>query len=282
MFRQEKITHRFLACGAETRIVEADGSVSWRYPLGTRDGWVLPGGNLLLTITRGQAGFPHGGVREIAPDGRVLMEYQGTQDEVDTSHRQPNGETIVTEAGPNPRLVILDRKGQPTGGFNLPSQRENTHMQQRMTRRLRNGNFLVPHLLDRIVREYTPDGEIVWEAKTPNMPFTAIRSKNGHTLVGCTHGNLVVELDRRGRIVWQLTNSDLQGEPLKDCCGVQLLPTGHIVVTSYATTANQIKLQEVTRDKKVVWTYTDDKPFGIHHFQILDTNGRPLPWPAMK
>ena len=38
-----------------------------------------------------------------------------------------------------------------------------------------------------------------------------------------------------------------------------------------------MKLTEVTRGKKIVWTYTDDRPrSGIHHFQILDTNGKPL------
>ena len=40
--------------------------------------------------------------------------------------------------------------------------------------------------------------------------------------------------------------------------------------------ANRTKLIEVTREKKVVWTYTDETPHGIHHFQILDTNGKPL------
>ena len=29
-------------------------------------------------------------------------------------------------------------------------------------------------------------------------------------------------------------------------------------------------------DKKLVWKHTDDKKFGIHHFQILDTNGKAL------
>jgi len=33
---------------------------------------------------------------------------------------------------------------------------------------------------------------------------------------------------------------------------------------------------EVTPEKKVVWTYTDEGKNGIHHFQILDTNGKPL------
>ena len=41
------------------------------------------------------------------------------------------------------------------------------------------------------------------------MPFTAIRLQNGHTVIGCTHGNMVVEVDANGETVWQLTNQDL-------------------------------------------------------------------------
>ena len=34
-------------------------------------------------------------------------------------------------------------------------------------------------------------------------------------------------------------------------------------------------MTEITRDKKIVWTYTDDRKGGIHHFQILDSLGKP-------
>jgi hypothetical protein len=32
---------------------------------------------------------------------------------------------------------------------------------------------------------------------------------------------------------------------------------------------------EVTPEKKIVWTYTDDRKPGVHHFQILDAEGKP-------
>ena len=47
-------------------------------------------------------------------------------------------------------------------------------------------------------------------------------------------------------------------------------------MTSHHAGAGQVKLFEVTRDKKLVWTYTDARPSGIHHFQILDTDAKPL------
>ena len=46
------VKHSFIAFGGETRIVGEDGKVEWTYPEGTRDGWVLPNGNILLTLSR--------------------------------------------------------------------------------------------------------------------------------------------------------------------------------------------------------------------------------------
>ncbi|MFN3652114.1 MAG: hypothetical protein ACK47B_21265 [Armatimonadota bacterium] len=266
-----KITHSFLATGPETRIVDGSGKVVWSYPKGTRDGWVLPNGNLLLTLS----GKP-GSVVEVTRDQKVVFEFQGSQDELDTAQRLRNGNTLISEAGKNPRLLEVDPEGKIVKELPLPSQRNDTHMQQRMSRRLRNGNTLVPHLWDRVVREYSPDGKPVWEVKTPHMPFTAIRLENGNTLIGCTWGNLVIEVDPKGETVWQVTNDDLPGDPLNDCCGVQRLPNGNTVITSYRAKPNETRLTEITRDKQIVWTYTDDRPGGIHHFQILDTNGERL------
>ena len=95
----------------------------------------------------------------------------------------------------------------------LQAQTKDHHLQTRMARKLANGNYLVPQLLDKVVREYTPEGKVVWEVKTPDWPFTAIRLDDGNTLIGCTLGNLVIEVDPKGEIVWQVTNDDLPGKP---------------------------------------------------------------------
>ena len=104
------------------------------------------------------------------------------------------------------------------------------------------------------MREYAPDGQIVWEAKTPEepkeaWPFTAIRLPDGNTLATCTHANMVVEFDKAAKIVWQLTNDDLGKPLLKDPCGAQRLPNGNTVITSYGQGgAGEVKLLEVTRE----------------------------------
>ena len=276
-----KITHSFFVAGGDTRVVAADGKVTWEYPLNTRDGWVLPDGHFLLTVSKCDK-FPGGGVVELSKTGETLFQYKGQQEEVNTSQLLPSGNFMLTEAGPKPRILEVTREGKTVVEVPLTCQVTNFHMQSRMTRKLPNGNYLVPQLLDKVVREYTPEGKIAWEVKTPNMPFTAIRIGNGNTVINCTYGNMVIEVDPSGKTVWQVSNDDLPGKPIKDACGGQRLPNGNTVLTSYAASGDAIKLMEITPEKKVVWTYTDGKNHGIHHFQILDTNGQPLAGNPMK
>ncbi len=270
-----KITHSFLACGGETYLVDGTGKATWTYPHSSRDGWVLPGGNVLLALGKGKR-YPGGAAVEVTRAGKMLFEFKGTQSEVNTVQPLENGNVLLTEAGNRPRLVEIDRKGKIVVEVLLQAQTRDHHLQTRMARKLANGNYLVPQLLDKVVREYAPGGKVVWEAKTPHWPFTAIRLDDGNTLIGCTLGNLVIEVDRKGNTVWKLSNDDLPGKPINDACGVQRLPNGNTVVTSHHAVAGQIKLLEVTRDKKLAWTYTNARPSGIHHFQVLDTNGVPL------
>lgn len=288
--RQESdtgITHAFLATGPATYITDGSGAIVWTYPANTRDGWVLPGGNVLLAITR-SADFPGGGAVEVTRDGKVVFRFKGTQSEVNTVQTLGEGRYLLTEAGPKPRLLEVDRQGKVLVEVPLQAQTKDTHLQSRMTRELGGGNYLVPQLLDKVVREYTPAGKVAWEARTPDeppecWPFTAIRLPEGNTLSTCTHGNTVVEFDREAKIVWQLTNADLPAPLLKDPCGAQRLPNGNTVICSYGQgKPGEVKLLEVTREKKLVWTLRDDRPHGIHEVQILDTNGRKIDGPAMR
>jgi hypothetical protein len=272
---ESKIKHAFLACGQETFIVDDEGKVTWQYPHSSRDGWVLPNGHILLARSKDKD-YPGGAAIEVTRDGKVVFEFKGTQSEVNTVQPVKNGAILFTEAGAKPRLLEVDRAGKVLVEVPLQAQTKDHHLQTRMARKLPDGNYLVPQVLDKVVREYTPEGKIVWEVKTPHWPFTAIRLDNGNTLIGCTLGNLVIEVDAKGKTVWQLSNDDLPGKPINDACGAQRLPNGNTVITSHHNGAKQVKLLEVTRDKKIVWTYTDNRNSGIHHFQILDTNGKAI------
>jgi len=281
-----KITHSMFIAGGETAILSGDGQVLWKYPAQTRDGFVLPNGNVLMAVSKNKD-YPGGAVVEMTRENKIVFEYKGTQSEVNTAQALPNGNIMLTEAGENPRLLEIDRTGKTVLEFPLQCQNTNAHMESRMARKLPNGDYLVPQLLDQVVREYTPQGKIVWEFKTPDepkqaWPFTAIRLPNGNTLVNLTHSNMSVEVDPSGKIVWQLTNADLPTPLLRDPCGAQRLPNGNTVVTSYGAGDQTVKMLEVTPEKKVVWTFEREKKGGIHEFQILDTDGKPLEGAPLK
>jgi outer membrane protein assembly factor BamB len=287
----QDIKHSFLGCGKANKavIVGEDGKVEWSFPMPASDGYVLPNGNVLLALY-GTKGYPNGGAVEVERDTKkIVFSYKGQQKETSTVVKMKDGNYLVAELGPTPQAVVVNPKGEVIKTTPLACQKKNAHMQTRMLRVLPNGNYIAPHLFDFAVMEYNPDtGEVLKTFKTDergrdkrDWPFTAIRLANGNTLIGCTNGNRVIEVDGAGKIVWSVNNEDLGENLIKDACGVQKLPNGNIVVTSYHAKGNQVKLFEITRDKKVVWRYSGMKA-GFHHFQVLTTNGKPLSDNTMK
>lgn len=292
--KTDEITHSFLAFGQRTYKVDSTGQKTWTYPHATRDGYQLDDGTIVLTLNKGKR-FKGGAVIEIAPDGKEKLIWKGTQAEVNAAHPTTSGTFVITEAGANPRLLEVDRSGKILVEFPLQCQKENFHLQTRMARKLGDGTYLVPHLLDFAVLNYDADGQVIGrldttvpgdtERKIHTWPFTAIRHGNDQTLVCCTNGNRVVDFDSQGKIIWQLTNDDLPGPWLQDPCGGHVLPNGNIVIACYAggrKNPKAPKLFEVNRDKEVVWTYADGQRVGIHHFQILKTNGTAIGGPVRK
>lgn len=290
----QEVTHRFLACGSETYIMEPDGTKSWTYPSATRDGYVKADGSIVLTLNR-SGKYPGGAVIQVEKDGTESLVWKGTQSEVNSAQPLKDGGYVLTEAGETPRLIELNQDGEVHVVFDLACQKENHHMQTRMARKLSDGTYLAPHLLNFAVHHYDATGTLLGkldttvpgdtERKIHSWPFTAIRHQNGQTLVACTNGNRVVNFDANGDRIWTLTNEDLPGEWLQDPCGAQVLPNGNYVITSYAAgrkDPDAPKLFEVTPEKKVVWTYRDGKKSGVHHFQILSTNGKAIASPILK
>lgn len=278
------ISHSFYIAGPQfTGIIDEAGGVVWdSQKPGARDGYVLKNGNILICWADE--------VKEFNKKKEVILNYKRAEEkmELGTAVRLSNGHTLITESGTQPRIVEIDKKGAVVKSVPLQPETDNVHMQTRMARKLKNGNYLVPHLLAFAVKEYQPDGTVVNTFSTDfkefggrtaeTWPFTAIRMKNGNTLVTLTHGNRVVELDAKGNIVWEINNSLFEEKPLVDPCGAQRLPNGNTVIASYGAQKG-IKMFEVDPDKNIVWTYETHR---AHHFQILTTNGEPIKGTPLK
>ena len=276
------VKHQFVAAGRANGIVMVDeaGEVVWKSELPASDVWALKNGNLLAAIYP-CAEFPKGGVCEIDKESKEFVwKYQGQQKEISTVQQIGENEYLVAELGDQPRAIVINREAEILREMPLQCQKANSHMQTRMLRLLENGNYIAPHLLDFAVKEYDPESGSVKKVfatdergrEKKDWPFSALRLNNGNTLISCTNGNRVIEVNEEGEIVWQVDNEDLGENLIADACGAQRLPSGNTVITSYHAGKGQVKLFEVTRDKKVVWRY-DGLDSGIHHFQILTTNG---------
>lgn len=272
------IRHSFLIAGNPTVIVSEEGKVTWKTQGRARDAFVLPNGNVLASI--GNA------AKEITPAGATVWEYKLAPEnkELGTAVRLENENTLVVERGPKPRLLEVTPEGKIAIEVPLLPETDNGHMQTRMARKLPNGNYLVPHLLAFAVKEYQPDGTVVKTFKTDleelggraaeTWPFTAIRLENGNTLVNLTHGNQTVEFDADGKVVWHVTNEDVDGR-FADPCGGQRLANGNTMICSYGQKKPTMpKLFEITPEKKVVWEFFHPKA-KAHEVHILTTNGKP-------
>ena len=278
------IKHSVLIAGGFTGILDEDGKEVWKTQGGAKDATQFSNGNILITYKNK--------VVEFDKEKKRIWKFDKPKADAEliTAWRLGNGNTLIGVLGNNPRLIEVNAKGETVSKTTVdPEQMKNHHMQTRMVRKLDNGNYIAPHLLGFSVREYTPEGKIVADFQTDtehfggkpakNWPFTAIRTPEGTTVVGCTYGNRVVEFDAEGKVVWELKNEDVGGI-IKDACGVQRLPNGNTVVTSYGQRKKDaVKIFEVTPEKKVVWKYNGHH---AHHFQVLTTNGVAVPGVPMK
>ena len=279
------IRHSILLCGNTTVLINEENEVVWEVAKPSRDGYALTNGNILFSASNVAT--------EMNRSGQTVWTYalDPINKELGTAVRLENGHTLVVERGPKPRLLEVTRHGQIAAEIPLQPETDNDHMQTRMARKLPNGHYLVPHLLAFKVKEYDPAGNVVAEIRTDlpelggreaeNWPFTAIRMENGHTLVNLTHGNKTAIFDAAGKVVWKVDNGDLEGR-FADPCGGQLLPNGHVVITSYAQRdPSKVRVFEVNPQKEVVWELFHPKAYA-HGIHVVSTQGRPLEHPFMK
>jgi hypothetical protein len=126
----------------------------------------------------------------------------------------------------------------------------------RMARKLANGNYLVCHSGDNVVREYRPDGTTAWERSTPSVAFAAVRLKNGNTLVSAI--DRLIEYAPDGQEVWSFAKDDVPGVTIQNMTGFHVLPNNNLVVGCYAAYTKEGQgtgMFEITRAKQLVWRY---------------------------
>ncbi len=280
MAEPEKAGHRVLAQDkGKVSIIGQDGKVEWQVECkhNSHDIALLPNGNLLL----------HTGattVTEMTPKKDVVWKYTAKPKpgykgriEVHAFQRLPDGNTLVAESG-NRRLVEVDADGKIVKEIPLQVKNPDPHRDTRLVRKLESGNYLVCQEGDGCVREYDATGKVIWEYKLdlggrPEAPghgpeghgtsvYGALRLKNGNTVIAGGNNNRVIEVNPEGKIVWSLDQKELPGITLAWVTTLHALPNGNLIVGNCHAGQDHPQLFEVTREKKVVWTFKNFEVFG--------------------
>lgn len=272
---QEGKGHHFVCTdytAGKVFIINADGKVEWEYAAGQcNDLWALPNGNLLFNTGHG--------VKEVTREKVVVFNYESAS-EIYACQRLSNGNTFVGECNAG-RLLELAPDGKIVKEIHLlPAGKDGGHLYMRNARRLANGNYLVAHYGEQVVREYDSQGRKVREIAAPGGPHSVIRLPNGNTLIAC--GDMagqqhVVELNAQGETVWEVKADEMPGAHLKFMAGLHRLPNGNTVLSNWLGHGQLGKaplLIEVTPDKRVVWTFFDHQTLStVSSVQLLDVPG---------
>jgi hypothetical protein len=285
------VSHRIIAQGKDRiAIVSPKGEVEWEVPCAftSHDIAVLPNGHFLLHM--GPAT-----VVEMTPEKKVVWQYVSRPKEgysgpveIHAFQRLKNGLTMIAESG-NRRIIEVDRHGRIVHEIPLTVDHPNSHRDTRLARKLENGHYLVCHEGDGVVREYDGSGKVVWSyaldlngrPETPGHDghgtnvFGAIRLRNGDTLIAGGNNNRVLEVTPAGKVVWSVDYNELPGTRLYWVTTLEMLPNGDLVIGNTHAGPDNPQLIEVTRDKKVVWTFRSFDAFGndMAAAQVLDVKG---------
>jgi hypothetical protein len=292
----EKPQYRVLAADkGKVALVNAKGEVEWEYEnkAECHDLWLLPNGNVLMPLSRTV-------VAEVNKDKKVVWQYEskpkaGYSGRIEVHAFEPlaDGRVMIAESG-NGRIIEVDRDGKIVKEVPLTIKKPDPHRDTRMARKLDNGHYLVCHEGDGVVREYDPSGKVVWSYELdlggrPASPghgpeghgtsvYGAIRLPNGNTVIGGGNNNRVLEVNPKGEVVWKIDNDELPGIRLAWVTTLHALPNGNLIVGNCHAGPDNPQLFEVTRDKKVVWTFKDFTTFGtgLAASHILDGSGKAI------
>ncbi len=239
------------------RIVElgADGRVTWEHPVPSLCVIFqrLPNGNVVYAY----GGKPTG-VQEVDRDHRIVWNHVSKCPQVLSCERLANGNTLVGEQGPC-QAVEISPAGQVVATVPLPTTEKPFHQQLRNIHALPDGHLLAAIEAEGAAREVDAAGKVVWQISGLANVFEAIRLANGNTLVACGTQKRVIEVSPEGKTVWELTASDVPGVNLTWVTSLQVLKNGNYLIGNFlhGQEGKGAHAFEVTREKKVVWTFAD-------------------------
>jgi len=250
-------------------IIDYDGSTIWEHPIKIdcndiaylKDGTILYCDKKEVNITN--------------RNNEILWTYKcDPKFEMHTASETKNGNILLVECGTPAKLLEINRNNKVKVEIEIPTNTDKKHRQFRNIRKTIDDTYLIPYLEGKKVCEFDKKGKLIRTIKAPGDNYLAIRLKNGNTMIACGDAHCLIEVDINDNIVWRLDENDLEGNTLFFVADFEVLPNGNIMIANWGGHGHlkeQAQLIEITRDKKVVWSYTNWNDFGtISTFKVLD------------
>jgi hypothetical protein len=265
--------HDFLYAGewdtrkdTQTIFLIQKGKVAWTWsiPIKDHNGQLsefsdihrLSNGHILYACKTGAA--------EVTPDRNIVWSYECPAGS-ECHSAQPVGldKVFLCLNGTPAKAVLINKK---TGGVEMeheiptakPDDPKSVHGQFRHIRFTKAGTYLLAHLNMGKVIEYDKDWKVIWSVDAPSA-WSAVRLKNGNTLISGNQHGYVREVNAKGETVWEIDKDDLPGFPLYTVHEVVRLANGNTVICNWGGFLRKedwnkvVQVIEVTPDKKVVW-----------------------------
>jgi hypothetical protein len=272
---------------AQSMFLVRDGKVVWQYSIPQHtesegiqefdDVTMLASGNIVYACMSG-AGI-------ITPEKKIIWEFKcpnGTE----THSCQPIGKDsvlMVLNGNPAKVLIINTATNKILKEILISTTTTGTHGQFRHVRITQEGTIIVPQLSENKVVEYTLDGKEVWSVNAKS-PWSAIRLRNGNTLISGDWSSYTREVNMKGDTVWELSQVDVPFKLFNNQTANRLA-NGNTVICNWCAGnpkteewAGTVQVFEVTPDKKVVWALSSWKNPDLGpctYIQLLDEPGNP-------
>jgi hypothetical protein len=273
----------------QSMFIVRDGRIVWQYsmPLRNAKGGIQEFDDATL-LSNGNIIFSHmSGATEIGPDKRIVWDYvapPGT--EVHSIEAIDKDRVLIMRNGNPAEAMIIDTvSGRIEREIPIPTAVKGTHGQFRHIRMTPGGTILVPHMGEGKVVEYDLGGKAVWSVSAPNV-WSAVRLKNGNTLLAGDARAYAREVNPQGETVWEFTQADAPGIKLFNVQTAQRLADGNTVICCWvandkntAEWRDTVQVLEVTPGKQIVWalrSWEDPADLGpATSIQLLDEPGVP-------
>jgi len=253
------VKHRFLGSsyshqGGKVYIVDKAGKIEWDFPAPrAQDIFMLKGGRVLFNTNRGAKIVS-------VKDKKVLWEYTHQAKgrfEIHSVQPLDNGNVLITVCGES-RIIEVDTDGKvaKTISFKDVSKHAgNGHMELRDSLKTKRGTYFVAFLQEGVIREFDADSKVIRTIKLDCFKARGVSTvqelKNGNLVVGGAYGRNVVEIDKNDKVVWSLTEKDIEGLDLGYVATAKRLENGNTLVSLYH---GSYAFFEVTKDKRIVWS----------------------------